>query len=226
MNDHAGESFDEKDAERHQPDARDHAFAEWLAAPLRTPERLDVTWDERVMSAVLAEARAGNSPHRSSTVGRAGWWTRPRTLAFSPLGGLAVAAVFAALVLAGEWCARWLTQAGETMSSAVAAVRPAPDTVHMVRFVFVDPTAEGVYLVGDFNGWSKEATRLDSTGEGGAWSVSVALESGRHEYAFVVHGPSGERWVADPYAPTVRDEFDTESSVVVLGGPASARGAT
>jgi hypothetical protein len=45
--------------------------------------------------------------------------------------------------------------------------------------------------------------------------VSIALTPGRHEYAFVV---DGERWVADPFALTTRDEFGQESSVVRVGG--------
>jgi 1,4-alpha-glucan branching enzyme len=48
--------------------------------------------------------------------------------------------------------------------------------------------------------------------------VSLALPPGRHEYAFIIEGPAGERWAADPFAALVRDEFDTESSVLVLPG--------
>jgi 1,4-alpha-glucan branching enzyme len=50
----------------------------------------------------------------------------------------------------------------------------------------------------------------------GVWSVELPLRQGRHEYAFVVLDTTGERWVADPLAPRVRDEFGTESSVVTV----------
>jgi hypothetical protein len=42
----------------------------------------------------------------------------------------------------------------------------------------------------------------------------VRLPAGRHEYAFLV---DGERWVADPNAPSsIEDEFGVESSVVTV----------
>ena len=46
------------------------------------------------------------------------------------------------------------------------------------------------------------------------WTASVHVTPGRHEYAFIV---DGERWVADPYAATVSDEFGTSSSVLHVG---------
>ena len=94
--------------------------------------------------------------------------------------------------------------------------------MHVVRFVFVDSAARSVSLVGDFNGWAKGATRLAAIGERGVWVVSVQLPAGRYEYAFIVTGADGERWVADPYAATLRDEFGTESSVVTLGAGVTA----
>jgi len=90
--------------------------------------------------------------------------------------------------------------------------------VHVVRFVFRDPDARRVALVGDFNGWSKDATPLATVNEPGAWAVSVTMPKGRHEYAFIV---DGVRWSPDPFAARVADEFGTESSVVTVGvGPA------
>jgi hypothetical protein len=40
------------------------------------------------------------------------------------------------------------------------------------------------------------------------------MPPGRHEYAFIV---DGKRWTADPFAPPRSDEFDTSSSVIVVG---------
>jgi 1,4-alpha-glucan branching enzyme len=71
-----------------------------------------------------------------------------------------------------------------------------------------------VSLVGDFNGWTKGATQLLPGGQKGTWIVSVPLSLGRHEYAFIV---DGQRWVADPFAMPLDDEFGTHSSVVMLG---------
>ena len=88
----------------------------------------------------------------------------------------------------------------------------APDTVHLVRFVLVNPGARQVALAGDFNGWQAEA--LTPTASGGVWSVALPLRAGRYEYAFVV---DGERWLADPALPSTRDEFGGEHSVLHLG---------
>jgi hypothetical protein len=68
-----------------------------------------------------------------------------------------------------------------------------------------------VALVGDFNGWNKKATALARGTAKGAWSASVPMGPGRHEYAYLV---DGKRWILDPLATTKRDEFGTETSVV------------
>lgn len=187
-------------------------FVARIAPPLRATERLDDSFEARVMSAVDATRRAQvRTPVQ-------GWWIRPRTLQLSPLGGLAMAAGLAGLVALGA-----LAGNGRSTSIVVATpsagVAPVPDTVHLVRFVFVDRAATSVRLVGDFNGWAKDDAALLERGVNGSWSASVPLPPGRHEYVFVVDGHDGESWVADPFAPTVRDEFRTESSVITVAAP-------
>jgi 1,4-alpha-glucan branching enzyme len=89
------------------------------------------------------------------------------------------------------------------------------DTVHVVRFILVAPSAASVALVGDFNNWDRTATRLTPAGTGGLWTASVALPPGRHEYAFIVNG---SQWMADPAAATtVEDDFGTTSSIITIG---------
>lgn len=168
-------------------------FAAMVAAPLKAPVRLDAGFDARVMAEV---AKAAATP----------WWRR-KSIALSPLGGLALAAGFGALmVLGGIGLGRSLT------APQVAA---ATDTVHVVRFVLSAPGARSVAVAGDFNGWSREATPLEDVAGSGQWVVTLPLAPGRHEYAFVV---DGERWVADPFAAVTRDEFGQESSVLRVGG--------
>jgi hypothetical protein len=200
------------------PDGDDPGFIERIARPLRARERLDVTFEARVMSAVNAESRAGHKPGAARSPMSIRWWSRPRTFRVSPAAALAWAAAFTGIVLLSAHAARTLAGRNQPRATQAAITRAALDTVHVVRFVFVDPTAEAVSLVGDFNGWSKGATQLEPAGPQGTWSVSLALPPGRHEYAFIVEGPAGERWAADPFAALVRDEFDTESSVLVLPG--------
>ncbi len=199
----------------------DLAFSEWMARPLRAPERLDVTFEARVMSAVHAEARAGGAPHARGA--RTRWWLRSRTLRISPVVGFAAAAGFAGIVLAAAEGARSLASRFRAADSSVMAEPQAPDTIYLVRFVFVDAAARSVSLVGDFNGWTKRATPMLTTSSHGVWTVSVPLAAGRHEYAFIVDDATGERWVADPFAAVVRDEFDTESSLVVVGAGEDTR---
>ena len=170
----------------------DDRFAARIAEPLREPEGLDQEFERRVMTAVRAT--------------RTVWWRRGVTV--TPVRGFAMAASFAGLVVLGTLGATgWFDRA-----PAVAVV--AADTVHLVRFVLVAPDAEEVALVGDFNGWSRGTTTLVQTGEAGVWSVSLPLEAGRHEYAFVV---DGERWIPDPMATRHVDEFGTESSILRVG---------
>jgi Carbohydrate-binding module 48 (Isoamylase N-terminal domain) len=196
---------------REIPESYD-TIAAHIAAPLKTSERAEATFADRVMQGVRAEARA-ESTRRSSR----SWWRRPVTLHVSPLAGLALAAGLAAVMLAG---ADLLSKRDRSVG-APHSVAARPDTVHVVRFVFVAPGAATVAIVGDFNHWDVNAHRLSPAGASGVWSVSVPLTLGRHEYAFVI---DGTRWVTDPAAAaTIADEFGGQSSVVTVGGPARPR---
>jgi hypothetical protein len=182
-------------------------FLERVIRPLRQPETLAPDFDARLMASVHAETKAIYPMFAQKEPDRP-WLRRPRAFEASPLAMLAMAAGFAGLVALGT-----LTGASYLSPSPQAALA-APDTVHVVRFVIAAPDARAVALVGDFNGWSAESTPLVPTGRGGVWSVSLPLEKGQHEYAFIV---DGKRWVADPAAPTIAGEFDTPSSVVAVG---------
>jgi Glycogen recognition site of AMP-activated protein kinase len=181
------------------------AFAERVAGPLRRTDKLDASFGERLMQAVRTDAVAGVGVRIASWPG---WWQEPRTLRLSPLAGLGIAAGFAALVALGT------LQVARHTSPGILAIRQVHDTVHVVRFVFRDSNVKAVALVGDFNGWSVDATPLEPTGVDGVWAVTVPLPRGRYEYAFV----SGGTWRTDPMSPSSRDDFDTESSVLFVGG--------
>ena len=75
------------------------------------------------------------------------------------------------------------------------------DTLRLVRFVMVAPTATRLALVGDFNGWDGRATPMLAVAEStGTWEATVALRAGAHRYAFV---KDDSQWVADPGASEV-----------------------
>ena len=190
----------------------DDVFADRVARVLRTPERFDDDFERSLVDAIRADRPIDRSlePRRGAL--SFSWWSTPRRIHMSPVMALALAASIAAVAALG---ALKLAPARAATAAApvVAQAAPAPDTVTLVRFVFVGQ-AKRVSLVGDFNAWSADATPLHSTGANGGWTVSVPVSSGRHEYAFIV---DGKRWVADPYAPSSSDDFDTKSSVLMVG---------
>ncbi len=88
------------------------------------------------------------------------------------------------------------------------------DSMHMVQFVFVAPTAHSVSLVGDFNNWEMDATPLSAGPSRSVWTVRLPLANGRHRYAFVVDDST---WAADPSAPPAAgDDFGVPSSVITV----------
>ena len=193
--------------------ARDAEFAERIAAPLRTPEHVDPSFDERLMERVRVEGST-LYPQRTARP----WWRTEREFRIAPLTGLALAAGIAGIIAVSGIAigSRISKLAPETASAGATAGR---DTVQVVRFVFVDPSARHVELVGDFNEWTKGTTQLTHSGAPGVWTVSIPLSPGRHEYAFIING---SRWVADPFAPKSSDDFGTESSVIRVGTPANS----
>jgi hypothetical protein len=189
-------------------DADDPLIA-WVADELRRPVRPRPDFDARVMAAVR---RAPPSlPARAWT-----WLREPRTLAVSPLGGLAMAAGLAGLVIVGARGAARAARSGDA-GRASAVQGAAVSAPSVVTFVLVAPEARTVALAGDFDGW--EGARMPMRQEAsGLWVLDVPLPPGRYQYAFVV---DGRRFVADPAAPrAVGDDFGQPTSVVTVGGGA------
>jgi hypothetical protein len=189
----------------------DEAFGERVARQLRSVERFDDTFETDLVAAIRADHSADGGAAPARPLGRT-WWGTPRTLQISPLAGLAMAASLAAIVSLGTLGLTRSRQTASPSSTRVVA-QVVHDTVNVVRFVFVGQ-AKTVSLVGDFNAWGAQPVSLAPTGSNGTWSASVPLPSGRHEYAFIV---DGQRWVADPFAPTSSDEFNTNSSIITVG---------
>jgi hypothetical protein len=184
----------------------DEELIERIAQVLRAEERVDPAFDARVMASV----RSARVPARRHAVLR--WWLRPRTLTLSPLGGLALAAGLAGVVVTSTLAVRG------PASSPATRVDPAArnSTVRTIQFVLTAPTASRVALAGDFNGWSTTATPLRRASGTGIWSISVPLTPGRHAYAFVV---DDSVWVTDPSAPLApENDFGPPNSVVTVLG--------
>ena len=192
------------------PSAKDAAFVARIAAHLRAPESAHPSFEKRLMDKVRFE---GPSLYPRASSANLAWWRKEWVIRLSPRVGIAIAAGISAIIALSA-VAVGSRIAATSQPSTIAQVSPAPDTVQLVRFVFVDSGASSVALVGDFNEWTKGATELKPSGAPGVWSVSVPLTPGRHEYAFIVNGT---RWVADPLAVKSSDDFGTESSVIRIG---------
>ena len=83
-----------------------------------------------------------------------------------------------------------------------------------IKFVYHNPGAKNIYLVGDFNKWRVGEIKLLPKGEG-FWSISIPLQPGRYQYMFVVNG---SRWVLDPLSQGVIDDgFGNKNGVVLVG---------
>jgi hypothetical protein len=195
--------------ERYNPRREsDDAFADRIARPLRTAERARDGFEDSLIDAIRADKPLRPLVPRRVQPWSGAWWSAS-TVRLSPIATLALAAGIAALAVL---VTRQTSQPAPILQPAVVATAPVHDSVTFVRFVFVG-RASSVSLVGDFNAWGAKPTVLDQTANG-AWTTSVALPNGRHEYAFIV---DGERWVADPLAPSSSDEFNTSSSVITVG---------
>ena len=182
----------------------DEALGERVGRLLRHVERFDDDFETDLVAAIRADRSVEARPLAPT------WWRTPRTLRLSPLAGLAMAASLAAIV---SLATLGLVRAKPRAPAPAATAAVVHDTVNVVRFVFVGQ-AKTVSLVGDFNAWGAQPVSLMPTGANGTWTASVPLPSGRHEYAFIV---DGKRWVADPFAPSSSDEFNTNSSIVTVG---------
>src|SRR5438034_3142246 len=170
---------------------KDGRFVEQVAAPLRRPEQVHPSFEKRLMERVVAEGSA-LYPKRVSAA--PSWWRTERVFRLSPLTGLALAAgITAVIAVSGVAVGTRLSARSQATPRAAAVARP--DTVQLVRFVFVDANARQVELVGDFNEWARGSTQLKRSGAPRVCAVSIPLSPGRHEYALIING---SRWLADP----------------------------
>lgn len=104
-----------------------------------------------------------------------------------------------------------LTGAGLVRLASGRAVAVTGDT-RQVELRLDTEAARGVTVVGDFNDWDPQATRLDGTQ--GHWSTTLRLRPGRYRYTFLV---DGARWLADPaQTPAADPDFDRPTSILTV----------
>lgn len=90
---------------------------------------------------------------------------------------------------------------------------PKPVAASM-RFALLAPEAKQVALVGSFNGWAGEATKMKMSDGTGLWSVDVPLREGEYTFMYLV---DGKQWVTPPMAEDfVTDGFGQTNGVVIV----------
>jgi RNA polymerase sigma-70 factor (ECF subfamily) len=229
------------------------SFAVRVAVPLRRPEVLNDSFEDRLMAKLLRTASSpdeGTAPAAQAPVNMSAATTKPNeppmdTRPPSPAtlpepklfaGGfklphlpraaeLAIAVGLSGLIafgggymLRGRKDARRIATATAKGKNATPRIVRRTDTVRVARgdsimiarFVYADPSAKSVALIGDFNRWDPSATPLTRSAAG-AWGRTLRLTAGRHEYAYLI---DGKRWVTDRAARESHDAFDVASSVI------------
>jgi 1,4-alpha-glucan branching enzyme len=85
-------------------------------------------------------------------------------------------------------------------------------TIKPVNFYYAAPSAESVYLMGDFNAWNPTSHPMQRR-EDGWWYIEVPLRHGHHQYQFLVDNQP----VLDPKSMgTVRNERNEKVSLVAV----------
>lgn len=83
-------------------------------------------------------------------------------------------------------------------------------TINFIEFRITKPSAQNVYLVGDFNEWQTQE-RFKLVRKNGNWSKRIPLEKGTHRYKFVIDG----YWMNDPQNPHIeKDAFGGYNSLL------------
>jgi len=85
--------------------------------------------------------------------------------------------------------------------------------VKKTEFSLLAPSAQSVFLSGDFNQWdlSSRPLRRDKNG---MWKISLPLAPGQYEYRFFVDG----EWQSDPSCcDFVNNPFGTSNCLKIVG---------
>jgi hypothetical protein len=81
-----------------------------------------------------------------------------------------------------------------------------------VRFRIHAPGAATVSVAGDFNGWDRSRHSMREEG-GGWWGISIRIDPGNHQYAYVIDG----EWIEPPNPEvTVEDGFGGRNGLLVV----------
>lgn len=185
------------------------SFAEEEDAVRLVTEALRARQAPDMAPTVLRAVRAAPRPRRPRSAPRrlVDWLLTPRPVPVRPAYGFAFAAAFVMAVTLAP-----LLRSPVADGTSAAAEPP----VVYVQFSLQVDDASTVSLAGSFTDWEARFDLWESSP--GVWSVQVPLQPGIHDYAFVV---DGSRWVTDPRAPRVDDDFGGSNNRLPLLPPAN-----
>lgn len=81
-----------------------------------------------------------------------------------------------------------------------------------VNFSFNAPTARSVFVVGDFNDWTKN-DKYSLEKKDGIWTKKMLLKKGKYQYKFIVD----DKWLEDPVNPqTIPNPYGELNSILEI----------
>lgn len=122
-----------------------------------------------------------------------------------PFGASAVALIIVALIFLGRT---------PDVKDTVQTLMGAKNLRAAVTFTLNMPDASNVEVIGSFNQWMPNGFRMHWDEKRGLWVLSVPLERGRYEYAFLV---DGKAILPDPKAIMQQDDgFGNKNSILII----------
>jgi len=83
-----------------------------------------------------------------------------------------------------------------------------------VRFTIRAHEAKQVFLVGSFNGWSKDASPMKMVDGAAVWVIDLPLQEGEYTFMYLI---DGIEWMTPPSADDfVTDDFGHLNGVVIV----------
>ena len=143
------------------------------------------------------------------------WWRRMlRHLQIpfyiTPLKVVPFGASAADLIDCGAYCS-WHTPDVKDMAQTLIGAKKLQAAV---TFTLNMPDASYVEVIGSFNQWMPNRFRIHWDERRGLWVLSVPLERGRYEYAFLV---DGKTILPDPKAVMQQDDgFGNKNSILII----------
>lgn len=152
---------------------------------------------------------------------KAAWWKKvflmavtPRTVSFTPVKLVPVAAVCLALIVLFSIHVIPVMNFHDDPSLNVNNGGARMENINLVPILFkLESTpAESVFVIGSFNDWNAEDHKMSVDPADNTWVLTLMLPPGRHEYAFLI---DGKKTVPDPNAVfTRKDGFGSYNSVI------------